>query len=151
MLILARITANVLAFACICGLATFPGWHEEIDENGSEREVKPFPSRPITRLINIGFVVSSLLMFISTIWQQTAAVAATSAITWTSNGTLKSHTGVLAMVFAWLAASFLTVCAFGIRILTTSLEIVVRELEVVTDEDDYEDGDMYIVYNRSGR
>ncbi|KAA8566090.1 hypothetical protein EYC84_008694 [Monilinia fructicola] len=44
------IIAIIFAFICLLLLATFPGWHEEEDALGSEREVKPFPSRPVSQV-----------------------------------------------------------------------------------------------------
>ncbi|UZP42348.1 hypothetical protein NXS19_010164 [Fusarium pseudograminearum] len=40
------IIAIIFAFICLLLLATFPGWHEETDSEGSDREVKPFPLSP---------------------------------------------------------------------------------------------------------
>jgi hypothetical protein len=43
--------AIILALLSTVLLATFPGWHEERDERtGSDVDVKPFPSRPVSQV-----------------------------------------------------------------------------------------------------
>jgi len=44
------IVAIVLAFLTFLLLATFPGWHTDTSSSGSEHEVKPFPSRPVSQV-----------------------------------------------------------------------------------------------------
>lgn len=46
-LIMLTTTLSILATALIAAtkfiVATFPGWHEDVDDRGSERDVRPFP------------------------------------------------------------------------------------------------------------
>jgi len=44
-----RIIAIVLAFVTFVLLATFPGWHVETNQEGSDVDVKPFPKRAVSQ------------------------------------------------------------------------------------------------------
>ena len=62
--------AVALAFIVICLLLSFRGWHEELDEDGSIREVKPFPSQPVSLIALAASTLASILALISMTWQQ---------------------------------------------------------------------------------
>ena len=61
-----RIIAIIFAFICLLLLATFPGWHEEETSEGSDREVKPFPSRPVSQVALAIIFIASIFIFIIT-------------------------------------------------------------------------------------
>ena len=64
------IAAVALAFIVICLLLNFPVCHEELDEDGSNREVKPFPSRPVSLIALAASTLASILALLSMTWQQ---------------------------------------------------------------------------------
>lgn len=126
-----RIVALVLAFFCFILLATFPGWHEEIDASGSEREVRPFPSRPVSQVALTLIGISSVFVLVSVLWQHTASVAASSMVQNLANGSLKSGVGSSAMVLGWFGFGLLVVVTIGLLVMILSISILRR----LTDEE----------------
>lgn len=98
-------------------MATFPGWHEEVDENGSERDVKPFPSRPVSYVVALLQIAASILVLVSVVWQQSAASAYLSAVDRFRLGLLMTHVGAAGSALAWIACSLEILAAIGIVIL----------------------------------
>lgn len=103
------IIAVILAFFCFILLATFPGWHEEVDASGSEKEVKPFPSRPVSQAALALIFVSSVFILVSVLWQHTASVAASTVAQDMGNGSVKSGVGSSAMVLGWFGFALMVV------------------------------------------
>ncbi|OJD27329.1 hypothetical protein ACJ73_01281 [Blastomyces percursus] len=108
----------------------FPNWHTEVNSEGSDLDVKPFPSRAVSR-VALGFVtLASLLTFVSVFWQHISSTASVTMHEELYYGVVKANTGVIAMVFGWggFLASFLVVIGLLIMILSISL------LTKLTDE-----------------
>src|SRR4051794_22951993 len=85
------IVAIILAFFTFILLATFPGWHEERDERtGSDVDVKPFPSRPVSQVALALIFIASIFVLVSVLWQHTASVAAATIVQDLGNGSVKS-------------------------------------------------------------
>ena len=121
-----RIAAIALAVISILLLLTFPGWHGEVDDDGSDRDVKPFPSRPVTRIVLAATTLASLLALVSMMWQHTASVAAATTAQDLAYGTVKSEVGGRAMALGWAALAFLVIPAVGILILIMSISLLDR-------------------------
>lgn len=102
-------------------LATFPAWHQEIDETGSATDVKPFPSRALTHSICAFLAVAILLALLSSLWQHTAAVAFATAVQNMTYGSVKSEVGAMAIGLGW-ASLALYIVAFCV-VLVESLSI----------------------------
>lgn len=113
-----------LVFISILLLSTFPGWHEEEDEHGSEREVKPFPSRAVSQIILALLTLSSLLIFVSVFWQHIAAASALSMVHSLSYGTVKLSVGTLAMVLGWGSVALDIIAAIGIYVIVASITVL---------------------------
>ncbi|KLJ07587.1 hypothetical protein EMPG_16945 [Blastomyces silverae] len=110
-------------FICFLLLSTFPNWHTEANSEGSDVDVKPFPSRAVSRVAS-GFVaLASLLTFVSVFWQHISSTASVTMHEELYYGVVKSSTGVIAMVFGWggVLTSFLVVIGLIIMILSISL------------------------------
>ncbi|KAJ5766944.1 uncharacterized protein N7511_004560 [Penicillium nucicola] len=118
------IVAVILAFFCFILLATFPGWHDEIDETGSEREVKPFPSRPVSQVALALIFVSSVFVLVSVLWQHTASVAASTIAQDMGNGSVKSGVGSSAMVLGWFGFVLLVIVTVGLLFMILSLSLI---------------------------
>lgn len=107
---------------------TFPKWHEEVDENGSDRDVKPFPSRTTARAVLAILAVASCLTFVSILWQHisssTAAVMGHSL----TYGTVKGHVGSAAMILGWGGVSLGLVSTMGILIMILSIWVLRESL-----------------------
>lgn len=126
------IIAVILAFFCFILLATFPGWHEEVDASGSEKEVKPFPSRPVSQAALALIFVSSVFILVSVLWQHTASVAASTVAQDMGNGSVKSGVGSSAMVLGWFGFALMVVVTIGLLVMILSIRLI-RQL---TDEEE---------------
>jgi len=122
-----RIVAIILAFVCFILLATFPGWHEEQDEEtGSEIDVKPFPSRAVCQVALALVFVAAIFVLVSVLWQHTASVAAASVTEDFGNGSVHSGVGTSAMVLGWFGFVLLITVAIGLLFILLSMSILDR-------------------------
>ncbi|EIT73576.1 hypothetical protein AO1008_04837 [Aspergillus oryzae 100-8] len=116
--------AVAVAFICFLALATFPGWHEEVDEDGSEREVKPFPSRRVSQaalgMSTLGFIFA----LISILWQHINSSAAGTMSESLTYGAIESHVGTAAMVLGWAAVVCLGVVALALLVMIMSISLL---------------------------
>ncbi|CRG88182.1 hypothetical protein PISL3812_05209 [Talaromyces islandicus] len=126
------IVAIILAFFCFILLATFPGWHEETDETGSEREIKPFPSRPVSQIALSLICIAAIFVLVSVLWQHTASVAASTMVQTLGNGSVKSGVGTSAMVLGWFGFGLFVVVTIGLLVMILSISI----LRTLTDEEE---------------
>jgi len=124
------IVAIVFAFLTFLLLATFPGWHEEIDATGSDREVKPFPSRPVSQVALALIFIASVFTLVSVLWQHTASVAASTVAQDLGNGSVKSGVGTTAMILGWFGFGLLVVVTIGLLVMILSISLLDR----LTDE-----------------
>lgn len=125
------IIALVLAFLTFLLLATFPGWHTSIGSDGSEHEVKPFPSRPVSQVALATIFIASVFILVSVMWQHTAAVAASTIAQDLGNGAVKSGVGTAAMVLGWFGFGLLVVVTLGLLVMILSIQLLDRLTEEV--------------------
>ncbi|OOF96708.1 hypothetical protein ASPCADRAFT_206883 [Aspergillus carbonarius ITEM 5010] len=118
------IIAVILAFFCFILLATFPGWHDELDASGSEVESKPFPSRPVSQAALALIFVASVFVLVSVLWQHTASVAASTIAQDMGNGSVKSGVGTSAMVLGWFGFGLLVVVTIGLLVMILSINLI---------------------------
>lgn len=118
------IIAIIFAFICLLLLATFPGWHEEDDSEGSEREVKPFPSRFVSQISLAIIFVSAIFVLVSVLWQHTASVAASVITSDFGNGSVRSGIGTSAMVMGWFSFALLIVVTIGLLVMILSIKVL---------------------------
>ena len=126
------IAAVALAFITICFLLTFPGRHDEVDDSGSDLEVRPFPSRRVTQLALITSTLGAMLALVSMIWQHIASVAAATTAQNLGYGTVKSAVGVTVLVLGWTAFALLVLTTIGLLVMILSI----RMLAELTDDTD---------------
>lgn len=124
------IAAVALAFITICLLLSFPGWQDEVGENGSDREVKRFPSRPITMIALATSTLGAMLALVSMIWQHTASVAAATTAQDLGYGSVKSAVGATALALGWAGFAFSALTAVGVLVIILSI----RVLDALEDE-----------------
>ncbi|KAL9118147.1 MAG: hypothetical protein Q9187_005310 [Circinaria calcarea] len=110
------IAAIILAPITLFFLLTFPRWHEEIDEAGSERDVKLFPSRAVLRTALATSTLAMLLMFVSILWQHTASVASTTTAQAMAYGSVKGKVGTTAMALGWAGLALLVIVVIGLAL-----------------------------------
>ena len=118
------IAAVALAFITICLLLTFPGWHTESDDDGSDREVKPFPSRAVSLIALTASTLGAMLALVSMIWQHTASVAAATTAQDLGYGTVKSEVGATALALGWVGFALLALAAIGLLVMILSIRIL---------------------------
>ncbi|EEH10556.1 conserved hypothetical protein [Histoplasma capsulatum G186AR] len=113
-------------FVCFLLLATFPTWQDEVDSNGSEVQVKPFPSKVVSRVTTVLVVLASLLAFVSIFWQHISSSASVTMNEELYYGVVRSHSGVVAMILGWggVFAAFLVV--LGLVVMLVSLDLVIK-------------------------
>jgi hypothetical protein len=119
--------AIVLALICILLLATFPTWQEERDrETGSEIQVKPFPSRPITQLAISCSFVAAMLCLVSALWQHIGSVGAAAMAETANYGNVKSEIGAGAMALGWFGFVILIIVAIALFVMILSIVVLDR-------------------------
>ncbi|KAF5136806.1 hypothetical protein MHUMG1_03299 [Metarhizium humberi] len=118
------IIAIIFAFLCLLLLATFPGWHDEEDSEGSEREVKPFPSRAVSQVALAIIFIASIFVLVSVLWQHTASVAASVIAQDFGNGSVKSGVGTSAMVMGWFSFTLLIIVTIGLLVMILSMRVL---------------------------
>ncbi|ORY61003.1 Ca2+ regulator and membrane fusion protein Fig1-domain-containing protein [Pseudomassariella vexata] len=120
------IIAIIFAFICFLLLATFPGWHEEEDSEGSEREIKPFPSRPVSQVALAIIFIASIFVLVSVLWQHTASVAASIIAQDFGNGSVLSGVGTSAMVMGWFSFALLIIVTIGLLVMILSIRVLTQ-------------------------
>jgi hypothetical protein len=113
-----------VAFA---GFATFPRWHEERDaRTGSDIDIKPFPSRPLSEAITFLLALALLLLMVSALWQHVATASVVSTISSMSQRKLVGHVGAVAAVLVWLSLTFVIITFIATVIMILSLRLIDR-------------------------
>jgi uncharacterized membrane protein len=113
------------------GLAMFPGWEEGTDDaTGSDIDIKPFPSRTVSKAVALTLFMASLLLFVSSLWQHVAAATLVTTVSSMSQGKLVGHVGVVAAVLIWLSLALVVLVFIGLLILIMSLHL----LDILTSE-----------------
>ena len=118
---LLSIAAVALAVITIGLLLTFPGWHEEHDDDGNDREVKPFPSRPVSLTALAASALAAILALVSMMWQHTASVAAATTAQDMGYGTVKSGVGAASLALGWTGFALMALSAIGILVMVVSI------------------------------
>ena len=111
-------------------LATFPGWHREVDDRGSERDVKYFPSKPKQQVTLVAVILASSLAVVSMMWQHTASAAVATTVQDMGYGSIKSEVGAAAMALGWVSVGVLVIAAIKIMVDVWSITLLDR----LTDE-----------------
>ena len=108
---------------------TFPGWHEETDDRGSERDVKPFPSRPVLSTAVLLSIFASTLAIVSMLWQHVASVTFVTSAEDTAYGTIKGEVGMVGLVLGWIGAAVMAIGTCGLVVLYLSVSVLDRLID----------------------
>ncbi|KAJ5728019.1 hypothetical protein N7493_004349 [Penicillium malachiteum] len=122
----------VVAAAAICFLmlATFPGWHESPDEDGSSVEIRPFPSRQVSRAALAAAALGFSFGLMSALWQHINSAAAASMAEKLSYGQITGHVGPAAMAFGWIGVALIGAVSLGLQVMIVSINLIIK----LTDE-----------------
>ncbi|KAL2063544.1 hypothetical protein VTL71DRAFT_5349 [Oculimacula yallundae] len=120
-LIFISIALSVLAIVL---LSTFPRWHTETDDDGSEREVKPFPSKKISYSATALIGLASIFMFVSILWQHIVSATAAVMVDDLTYGAAKGSVGSAAMAIGWTAVSCLLLTFVATLIMVWSIKVL---------------------------
>ncbi|KAJ5173764.1 uncharacterized protein N7500_001695 [Penicillium coprophilum] len=118
-----------LTFICILLLSTFPGWHEEVDDEGSMRAVKPFPSRPVTWACSLIMVTGFGFGLISILWQHINSSATATMTEMLTYGAVSGHVGGVAMALGWLSVGLISLVALGMLVMILSIQLIMKLTE----------------------
>ena len=118
------IVAIILAFVTFLLLATFPGWHEERDAAGSDIDIKPFPSRPVSQVALALIFVASIFVLVTVLWQHTASVAGAQVASDFGNGSVRSGVGTSAMVLGWFGFALFIIVTIGLLVMILSIALL---------------------------
>lgn len=121
----------ILAMPSVCLLLTFPTWHTATTDDGSEHEVKPFPSRAVTHLLVVTLCSASFFVLVSMVWSQVAAVTAGGTLDFVFQGLVATNVGWLIPLFGWLAFSLITTGFMAMVVMVLSIQL----LDMLTDEE----------------
>ena len=95
-----------------------------MDETGSDREVKPFPSRALTRSTCAFLAAAILFALLSSLWQHTAAVAFATAVQNMAYGSVKSEVGAMAIGLGWASFGLYVVAFCVVLVEILSIQIL---------------------------
>ncbi|KAJ5666092.1 uncharacterized protein N7477_008540 [Penicillium maclennaniae] len=129
-----RFIVVILTFICFILLSTFPGWHKEVDETGSEIETKPFPSDHViaaclfTTCIGFGFGLISIL------WQHINSSSTASMAETLTYGAATGHVGGVAMALGWIAVGVIALVGLGLLEMKLSIDLLKRLIDVNTTD-----------------
>ncbi|KAH7303199.1 Ca2+ regulator and membrane fusion protein Fig1-domain-containing protein [Stachybotrys elegans] len=103
----------VLALLSILLISTFPAWHEEENSDGSDREVKPFPPRRVSKACFLLLFIASVLSLLTSFWQHLSSAAASSMAEIFTYNNVRGNVGAGAMALGWLSTFLLAVTCVG--------------------------------------
>lgn len=112
-------------------LSTLPGWHTQVDIDGLEHEVKPFPSRTTTSIIGWTLAWAIGFGFVSSLWVHVGVVAATESIKVNFRQLVETRLGVVVLTLSWVAVALTVLALTAIIVMILSI----RLLERLTEDD----------------
>ena len=117
--------AIILSFLSAVLCTTFPGWNSERNrDTGSEIDVKPFPSRPVSQIALVFSFVAAMLCLIAALWQHVGAVGAAAMAETANYGNVKAVIGAGAMAMGWAGFSVLMLAAIGLFVMILSIVVM---------------------------
>ncbi|CAG8118477.1 unnamed protein product [Penicillium salamii] len=127
--------AIAMCFVTFIIISTFPGWHEETDDTGSEREVRPFPSRPLMQLSLVSSILGFAFGFISLLWQHINSSSTATMAEILTYGAVEGHIGTAAMALGWVSVFAVSMTSMGILVEILSMSLIIRKLTDDLDDE----------------
>ena len=97
---------------------------------GSDVDVKPFPSRPVSEVALSCAFVGAMLNLVASLWQHVGSVGAAAMAETVHYGNVKSSIGTAAMAMGWVGFLFMALAAIALIIMILSIIVLDR----LTDE-----------------
>ncbi|KAI1505524.1 Ca2+ regulator and membrane fusion protein Fig1-domain-containing protein [Biscogniauxia marginata] len=123
------IIAIIFTLISLLLLSSFPGWHEYSDSEDKSREIKPFPSRPVSLLAAALMTAASALGFVSAFWQHIGAAGTSTLLRLLTYDIAEAQLGASAMTLGWLGAACAGITTIGLIIII----IAIRTLQALAD------------------
>lgn len=105
-------------------LSTFPGWHEEEDSEGSEHEVKSFPSRIASYTALVLNTGGALFGLASAFWQHIGGAGASTLTRLSTYDAVVAQVGPVCMALGWLAAALVSISSLGMLLMVVSIHVL---------------------------
>lgn len=110
-------------------MASFPGWHTDVGDAGSEIDVKPFPSRSVSHVTLAAMSLAAILVLVSALWQHVATATAASMGGGLAYGTVRGGVGAAAMVLGWGGLLLAVIGMLGMLIMILSVQVLQAALD----------------------
>jgi hypothetical protein len=124
-----RFVVLLLCFISFIAFSTFPGWHEEIDADGEEKEVRPFPGGFISRFSLIVSSSAVWFAFVSVFWQHINSSSTATMAEVLNYGAVSGHVGTTAMALGWISVGAIIVVSLAVWLMILSIKILQRLTE----------------------
>lgn len=111
-------------FICILSLSTFPGWRDEVDDNGSVFQSKSFPSQIALSICLLVVSASFGFGLISILWQHINSSATATMTEILNYGAVSGHVGAVAMALGWLSIGLLAIVCMALFIMKLNLTMI---------------------------
>src|SRR5690606_5570460 len=95
-----------------------------VDSEGSECEVKPFPSRKISIAATSLSLVASVMALMSAFWQHLSSASAITMVEALTYGAVTWHVGAGAMAIGWVATALCLTVVIGLLTMILSISIL---------------------------
>jgi hypothetical protein len=112
---------------------TFPKWYTTTNDDDSEVEVRPHPTRVVPNIALGALAVASIFMVVSILWQHVSSAAAASMGRSLAYGTVESHVGSAAMALGWSGVSLILLATVGLIVSMLTIRILQNVLDDVGD------------------
>lgn len=124
----------VFTSATMAGLSTFPGWHEDTDQDQETDDVvvvKPFPSRTVSGICAVCMGFSTLLSLTAATWQHVAATSSASVVEYAFDKGWVTEVGSVAAGLVWASFFMNAIVMIGLIVMIASTDLLSR----LTDDD----------------
>jgi hypothetical protein len=122
-----RILSVVSTGVTIACLATFPGWHEETDqETGSMVDVRQLPSRKVSGFCTVCMILSTLFSLTAATWQHAAATSSASVVEHAFDKGWDTEVGSVAAGLVWASFFINVIVMIGLIVMNYSIAFLDR-------------------------
>lgn len=121
-----RFIAIISSSLALFLLSTFPSWYELSYDPGSEVDIRPFPSRPVSLVACALAFISSIILLLSSLWHHVAVVAYTAGVGSLAASAVRTDLGTTSIIFLWVSFATITIVGLGLVVMILSISILNR-------------------------